>query len=217
MHMNDKRKTISDLMLIYDGFIDKQNPDSYLGELIVWYMKAIQEKSKAVLILLDASWHGGLIEIVRGQMEAAADLMLLISKPDHIEVILARQNSTVISVVNRATSAKKAMTSVHKTLRDPLHGPMLMKAKAAAESMENRKGNKSFSDLVAESGMDEGFYRYLSSFAHHNCATLKIRFGSPSLSLGSVSDDLLLTMLQQVIKNMAGPMMKLAERKNSDS
>lgn len=148
-------------------------------------------------------------------MEVAADLMLFVKDVRHYEVLQARQNATVISVINRAKGAKKLMPAVSRALKNKETGSKLEAAHKIALKNRNQPAERPFIETISQAGLSEDHYRYLCSFSHHNITALRIRFkptAGDSGGVGRVSEELLALLIAQTVKNMAGPLMVLTEK-----
>lgn len=208
-------ENLKSLVQIFEGATGKLAlKTDAVGEIAWLLASAILEKSRTAVILLDSGWHGGLIEIIRSQMEVSADFMLFVKDPKHYEVLRARQNATVVSVINRAKAAKKSLPGVSRALKDKVTGKTLDAAHALALKNRNQAAEKPFIEIIAQAKLSEDNYRYLCSFAHHNLTALRIRFrptNGGAGEIGRVSDELLALLVGQAVKNLAGPLMVLAE------
>jgi len=193
--------------------VSKKNPNALVQ---AWLLSAVIEKTRTVSILITNKWHGGVLEVCRSQMEAAADLLLLLRDDEHMKFLLQRQNKTIASFSEQAKRRPVAMPGVAATMKLEPHRKAVKSATQSIKSKLSDQHNQPIVDSVALAGLEEDFYRYLCSFTHNNLNTLKIRYADSIPAgggLGSLTDDLLKSVVSQLCSSALKILDAFAERK----
>lgn len=182
---------------------------------VMWALSlAVHEKAEAVTRLVSSGWQGGVVEIVRSQMEAAADFILLARDDDYLRTLLARQDDVIVSSVNRSKSSR-SVPGIKLAVRDQATRPSRAYDTAFAKRFERNK--LQFADSIARAGLSEDHYRLFCAHSHHNVTALNTRFMHPRRSgevgAAGTTDPLLLeASLDQCLTNCTKPVFALVER-----
>lgn len=213
----DRLKNIETAIELLDGVGEKlaQTADQSVTSEVLWALSLdIADQAKAVLCLVRSDWQAGVVEIVRSQMEACADFILLARDDEYFRTLLARQDEVVVVTVNRS-KASKTVPGIKRALRD--------QAKKSERPYESAFGKRyernklSFVEAVAKSQLSEDYYRLFCAYSHHNVTTLNSRYmiarrQGENIQRGRLDPLLLEAALDQCLTNCTKPLFETADR-----
>ncbi len=153
------------------------------------------------------------MEIVRSQMEACADFILLARDDEYFRTLLARQDEVVVAAVNRS-KASKTVPGIKRALREQAKKTERPYESAFGKRYERNK--LSFAEAVAKSQLSEDHYRLFCAYSHHNVTTLNSRYmiarrKGETIVRGRLDQLLLEVALDQCLTNCTKPLFELAE------
>lgn len=216
----DRLKNIETATEILDGVGAKlaQSADQSVTSEVLWALSVeIADQATAVVRLVRSGWHAGTVEIVRSQMEACADFILLARNDEYFRTLMARQDGVVVAGVNRS-KASKTVPGIKRALREQAKKPGRPYESAFGKSYERNK--LPFAEAVAKSGLSEDLYRLFCAYSHHNVTALNSRYMAArrrgeDVIRGNLEPLLLEAVLDQCLTDCTKPLFAVAERVKS--